>query len=103
MRAEAVAIGKEEVVAMIDTYLLKFKQALQEGRVRSDNPTDVNTLVRLKEFVMGGADSRQDLRAVLSLESLQQRYARAMRSQQEATPEQTGYVEGQRSSEAEGE
>jgi hypothetical protein len=93
MRADAIAIGKEEVVAMIDTYLLKFKQALQEGRVRSDNPTDVNTLVRLKEFVMGGADSRQDLRAVLSLESLQQRCARAMRNRQEMTKEQSGNVD----------
>lgn len=65
-RAEALAVGKDDVVRMIDGYLLHFQKALEEGRVRTDNPTDVNTLVRLKEFIMGGADTRQELRATLS-------------------------------------
>lgn len=92
-RAEALAVGKDDVVRMIDGYLLNFQKALEEGRVRTDNPTDVNTLVRLKEFVMGGADTRQELRATLSLEGIQQRYARMIRSREESTPEQTGVID----------
>jgi hypothetical protein len=92
-RAEALAVGRDDVVRMIDEYLLNFQKALEEGRVRTDNPTDVNTLVRLKEFVMGGADTRQELRATLSLDGIQQRYARMMRSREEATPEQTGVID----------
>ena len=92
-RAEALAVGKDDVVRMIDGFLLSFEKALQEGRVRSDNPTDVNTLVRLKEFILGGADSRQEIHAALSLESLQQRYARMLRDQREATPELSGVID----------
>lgn len=93
LRSDALSIGKEDVVALIDTYLMQFKQALSEGRVRADNPTDVNTLVRLREFVLGGADSRQDIRATLSLDSLQERYARAQRAHHERTREQTGFLD----------
>lgn len=100
-RAEALAVGRDDVVRMIDGYLLNFQKALEEGRVRTDNPTDVNTLVRLKEFVMGGADTRQELRATLSLEGIQQRYARMMRSREEASPEQSGVLDVRSSTAAE--
>ncbi|HRC58161.1 MAG TPA: hypothetical protein PKU97_19690, partial [Kofleriaceae bacterium] len=93
MRADALAVGKDDIVGLIDAYLAQFKQALSEGRVRADNPTDVNTLVRLREFLLGGADSRQDVRATLSLESLQERYVRSMRARQSASLEQTGFLE----------
>ncbi len=91
-RAEAIAVGRDDVVRLIDEFLLGFEKALREGRVRSDNPTDVNTFVRLKEFIMGGADSRQELHAALSLESIQQRYARMLKLQRDA-PELTGMVD----------
>src|SRR5690606_951655 len=45
-----------------------------------DNPADFNTMVRLKEFVQGGADSRQEVHAVLSLEELQVRHRRMMKT-----------------------
>lgn len=92
-RAEAIAVGKDDVVRLIDEFLLGFEKALKEGRVRSDNPTDVNTFVRLKEFIMGGADSRQELHAALSLESIQERYARMLKAQRDA-PELTGMIDG---------
>ena len=91
-RAEAIAVAQADVVRMIDEFLLSFEKALKEGRVRSDNPTDVNTFVRLKEFILGGADSRQELHAALSLESIQQRYERMLRDHRDA-PELTGVVE----------
>ncbi|MBP7621680.1 MAG: hypothetical protein KA745_11980, partial [Gemmatimonadales bacterium] len=92
-RAEAIAVGKDDVVRLIDEFLLGFEKALKEGRVRSDNPTDVNTFVRLKEFILGGADSRQELHAALSLESIQQRYARMLQDRRD-DPALTGMVDG---------
>lgn len=98
-RASALAVSKDDTVRMIDGYLLNYEKALLEGRVRFDNPTDFNTMVRLKEYVLGGPDSRQELHAALSLESLQQRHARMLRELNEATPELTGVVETERPSE----
>jgi hypothetical protein len=93
LRAEALAVGEDRLVQMIDEFLLNFEKALKEGRVRADNPTDVNTLARLKAFILGGADSRQEVRNILSLESLQERYARMMREQRDATPAMAGVID----------
>lgn len=80
---------------MIDGYLLGFEEALAEGLVRVDNPTDFNTMVRLKEFVMGGADSRQELHASFPLEGLQARHAQALRAARETTPAVRGEVDAE--------
>ncbi|MDP1826636.1 MAG: AT hook motif domain protein [Archangium sp.] len=93
LRSEAIAVGEDRLVQMIDNFLLSFEKALEEGRVRSDNPTDVNTLARLKVFILGGADSRQEVRTMLSLESLQERHARMLRDMRDATPELAGVVD----------
>lgn len=93
LRAEVISVGEDRLVQMIDKFLLSFEKALEEGRVRADNPADVNTLARLKSFILGGADSRHEVRTILSLESLQERYARVMRNQHEATPEMSGIIE----------
>jgi hypothetical protein len=71
MRATAIAVSKDESLQIIDTYLAGFRDALAEGRVRFDNPTDFDRMCRLKEFMLGGADSRQEIHAALSLEDLQ--------------------------------
>lgn len=95
LRATAIAVSKDDALKMIDGYLLGFEEALAEGRVRVDNPTDFNTMVRLKEFVMGGADSRQELHASFSLEGLQSRHAQALRVARETTPAERGEVDAE--------
>lgn len=80
MRATALAMSKDDELRIIDSYLAGFEKALSEGRVRFDNPGDFNTMVRLKEFVQGGADSRQEVHAILSLEELQVRHRRMMKT-----------------------
>ena len=92
MRAAAIALSKDDELRIIDGYLSGFEKALGEGRVRFDNPADFNTMVRLKEFVMGNADSRQEIHAALSLESLQARHRQVMRVA-EASPAERGEVE----------
>jgi hypothetical protein len=95
LRATAIAVSKDDALKMIDGYLLGFEEALAEGRVRVDNPTDFNTLVRLKEYLMGGADSRQELHASFSLEGLQARHAHALRAARETTPAERGEVDAE--------
>jgi len=92
MRATAIALSKDDALRMIDTYLVGFEKALSEGRVRFDNPTDFNTMLRLKEFILGGADSRQEIHAALSLEDIQSRHQRMLRSAREASAEERGEV-----------
>jgi hypothetical protein len=91
-RAEAIALTKEEEIAIIDSYLAGFKATLAENRVRFDSPADYNTMARLKEFLQGGADSRQETNGVLSLEQLQVRHRDARRMMAEASPEERGEV-----------
>ena len=90
MRATAIALSKEDTLRMIDSFLLGFEKALSEGRVRYDNPTDFNTMVRLKEFILGGADSRQEIHAALSLEDIQARHQRMLRTIQSSSAKERG-------------
>ena len=85
MRANAIAISKDDALQIIDAYLAGFGEAISEGRVRFDNPTDFNTMLRLKEFILGGADSRQEIHAALSLEDIQARHQRMLREAQAST------------------
>jgi hypothetical protein len=80
LRAEAIAFSKEDAVATIDSYLIRFREAVANDRVRVDNPTDFNTMLRLKEFILGGADSRQEVHAALSLEVLQARHREMLKA-----------------------
>ena len=86
LRATAAAFSKDDAIRLIDTYLAGFEKALADGRVRFDNPSDLNTMLRLKEFLMGGADSRQEVHASLSLADIQARHLAMLRAVNEATP-----------------
>lgn len=92
MRATALALSKDDALRMIDTYLVGFEKALSEGRVRFDSPTDFNTMLRLKEFILGGADSRQEIHAALSLDDIQARHQRMLRTARQASAEERGEV-----------
>lgn len=93
LRATAIAVSKDDALRMIDKFLLKFEKALDEDRVRYDAPADFNTMLRLKEFVMGGADSRQETTTTITLEALQERHARMLRETRELTPAEMGIID----------
>jgi hypothetical protein len=65
-------------VNIIDGFLTEFQRAVADGRVRSDNPSDFNLMVRLKEFILGGADARHEVHAGLTLEELQKRHSQML-------------------------
>ena len=92
LRSTALAVSKDEALQIIDSYLAGFGKAIGEGRVRFDNPTDFNTMVRLKEFIQGGADSRQEIHAALSLEDIQARHQRMLKAAQRSNAAQRGEV-----------
>jgi hypothetical protein len=94
-RAHVKTITKEKVVEIIDRFIQQFEKDLMNGRVNTTNPTDLNTMVRLREFVLGGADSRGEVAYNLSLERLQERYAKHLESQGELPQELTGVVDTQ--------
>ena len=91
-RASKLAMNKSNVLGIIDEYLNQFRQALQEGRVRVDAVSDFNTIMRLKEFLEGGADSRQEVHTTLTLEQLQLKHKQALQRQDEVESELTGTV-----------
>lgn len=89
-RAEARALDTDDVVQIIDGYIEGFRKAVDEGGVRFDSPADLDRLVRLKELMLGNADSRQEIQGGLTLDAIQERH-RKLRAQEDAlTPELAG-------------
>ncbi|ACY13228.1 hypothetical protein [Haliangium ochraceum] len=80
MHAPTPSMTNEDAVRIIDRYLVTFEDALKEGRVRCDSAADLNTMLRLKQFVKGGPDSRKEVHTTLSLEALQARHRRMLAS-----------------------
>ena len=93
LRSTAIAMSKDDELCIIDTYLAGFEMALADGRVRFDNPTDFNTMVRLKEFIQGGADSRQEIHAALSLEDIQTRHRRMLKTVEASSTAECGELD----------
>lgn len=91
-RANQLAVSQEDSIRIIDTYLLGFEKAMGEGVVRFDNPVDFNTMLRLKEFIRGNADSRAEINSSITLDAIRERHAKMLREASEMTPEMTGVV-----------
>ena len=81
-RAEARALGTKDVVRVADAFIEGFEKKLNEGKVRFDNPADLDKMVRLKELLLGNADGRQEIQGGLTLEAIQERHRR-LRTQRE--------------------
>lgn len=94
IRAKARALSTEDAVGILDAYLEKFRAAVESGHVRVDSIADFNTAVRLKEFLLGGADSRQEIQGALTLEEMQARHRRLREELAGLEPELAGVVAG---------
>ena len=71
-RSETLAVHQDDLLRAVDKFLVQFEGAISEGRVRVDNPTDYNTMVRLRAFILGDADSRHEMINDISLEDLEE-------------------------------
>ncbi len=93
IRADQVVLTNADVVKIVDGYISKFYEALCEGRVRCDSPSDLNQLARLKALLQGGADSRQEqVNGIPTLEELQRRHKEMLERMAGWTPEMLGYT-----------
>jgi hypothetical protein len=93
LRAEAIVTNEADMLRAIDRFLVQFETALEEGRVRTDNPADYNLMVRLRAFIMGDADSRKEvLSGMPTLEEIQARYEASRRRWKNSTPAMRGEV-----------
>ncbi len=78
-RAAELAVSNEDALKIIDMGILEFGKALEEGRARVDTVADLNTLLRLKQLLLGNADSRQEVVHGLTLEDLQRKHDQMIR------------------------
>ncbi len=78
--AKARAVEITDAVGVLDDYIERFRTALKDGRIRTDSVQDLNVAVRLKHFLLGGADSRKEVNVLVSLEVMQERH-RKLREQ----------------------
>lgn len=63
-----------EAVEVLDQWLLQFVDNVRTKKVRADAISDLNTVVRLKQFLKGEADTRSEQNVIVSLEQLQARH-----------------------------
>jgi hypothetical protein len=93
LRATAIAVSKDDALRIIDKYLVKFEEALDQDRVRYDVPADFNTMLRLKEFLTGAPDSRTESTTSFTLEMLQERHARMLKETRQLSSAEMGIVD----------
>lgn len=79
-RAEALTTSRAGTLSIIDAFLEGFAEAITSKQVRMESVADFNVMVRLREFLAGGADQRVELQGNISLEALQARYQRWLQS-----------------------
>ena len=88
--AKSRARGTLNVIETLDLWIEKFSQALQANKVDTSTVADLNTVARLRNFLMGGGDSRQETKVEITLEMLHQRHQQNRRLVVEAHGEVAG-------------
>jgi hypothetical protein len=93
LRAKAAAMTKDDVVRIVESYILKFAKAIEEDKVRLDTIADLNVAIRAREFLMGNAESRSEVHSlVLKLDELQERHREAVRRVEVTSAAERGEV-----------
>ncbi|MCP4603955.1 MAG: hypothetical protein GY847_26105 [Proteobacteria bacterium] len=92
LRADELSVRKDDIVRIIDRFLIQFEEAIADSRVRCDNPSDYNVMVRLRAFVLGDADARSEIIGGLTIEDLEQRHKEMLESWKDSSPGTRGEV-----------
>ena len=69
--AKSLALSTVHAVGIIDMWTLKFLRKLEAGQVRADSVGDLDKALRLKNYLLGEADSRTEQTHKFSLDKLQ--------------------------------
>lgn len=76
-RQQARARDIRKPIEIVDDYISRFDKSVQAGRVRDDDVASFDKACRLRAFLMGEADSRQEQKVTLTLEAMQSRHREA--------------------------
>ena len=68
--AKARAISFADGEEIVDRWISKFEQKLEEGDVRVDSIADLERAMRTKAFLRGQAESRVEMKGAFTLDSL---------------------------------
>jgi hypothetical protein len=90
--AEQIAVSRERTIQVVDKFLSRFEMALDDGTARTDLPADFERLVRLKEFLLGNAESRTAVEQTLSLDMAQRQHAQVLHDVDEASAAEMGLI-----------
>ncbi len=91
-RAEDLAVNKEDTLRLVDTALLRVRKHLEDDTFRCDTASDLSVLIKIKEILQGGADSRQESLVTFNLEDLQLRHRQLMHDYSASSEEERGEV-----------
>jgi hypothetical protein len=91
--AKDLATTTAEQVAIIDRFTRQFSRNLEQKRVRADNVGDLDKALRLREFLLGHADTRTETEHVITLDEMQTRHMQARERALQLDPRETGMIE----------
>lgn len=86
--AKAAALSTADAVGIIDVWVGRFETALRANQVRADNVSDLNCIMRLREFLLGNADSRAETTHTLTLDAMQKRFAENINDRRAASDQE---------------
>lgn len=83
----------DQVLRVARKFLNRFERALDENRINITNVADLDRIVRLAQLVSGNADSRKEVKQVVSMDDLTKRFAMARQVEIEVSADMAGVIE----------
>lgn len=90
--AKARALSAGDVLSVVDTYIRRFRTAVEADAVGRSSMKDLDTAVRLKAFVQREVDRSEDATATLNLAQLQARHHAQRQAVAELSEAEVGFV-----------
>lgn len=87
---KAGALSIEDAISILDDWIRLFADDIKAKKVRTDSAADLNTLLRVRELLVGNVDSRAEVQGQFSLVALQESYAKYRHQVIDMTPELDG-------------
>lgn len=88
--SKRLAFDTERTLSLCDKVLGKFEELLDERGVGNFSVADMNTIVRLRRYLQGDADSRQEVASSINLDTLQVAHRDMMRRLNGVSAEECG-------------
>ena len=93
--AKRLAFDTDRALRLCDRILEKYEEAVENDGIGRITAADVNTVLRLRSYLQGGADSRQEIQGSLSLEAAQEAHRAMLSTLRNASAAESGMDEEQ--------